>query len=62
MLFVATATLAAMLGELLSHIEAQNWLLTAISAGILVLDVWILIEGIGLLVREPSARAEPTGA
>ena len=54
MFLVALATLAAMLGELRGHVEAGNVLLTAVSSGILVLDVWILFEGLRLLVREPS--------
>ncbi len=53
MLLVASVTLAAMLGEVWEHLAAGNWLLLAMSSGILVLDVWILLEGLRLLVREP---------
>jgi carbon starvation protein len=55
MLLVATATLAAMVGEARGHFAAQNWLLAASSTGILVLDVWILGEGLRLLTRSREA-------
>jgi carbon starvation protein len=54
MFLVVLATLAAMLGEVRGHVAAGNVLLTAMSSGILVLDVWILFEGLRLLAREPS--------
>ena len=47
----------AMLVELRGHIEAGNVLLTTLSGGILVLDVFILFEGLRLLVREPRPAA-----
>jgi len=46
--------LAAMLSELRGHIAEGNVLLVAMSGGILVLDVWILAEGLRLLAREPA--------
>ena len=49
MLLVAAATLLAMIGEVRGHVVTGNWLL-AISAGIiLVLDIWVMIEGFGAL-------------
>ena len=57
MVLVTLATLAAMLVELRGHIEAGNVLLTTLSGGILVLDVFILFEGLRLLVREPRPAA-----
>jgi carbon starvation protein len=55
MFLVVTATLAAMLGEVWGHVAAGNTLLTGLSSAILVLDLWILIEGLRLLVRESAA-------
>ena len=52
MLGVSTAALAAMLSEVSGHVADGNVLLTAMSGGILVLDVWILIEGLRLLVGD----------
>jgi len=49
MLVVAAATLVAMLFEVRGHIAAGNWLLTATGGAILVLDVWVLIEGLVVL-------------
>jgi carbon starvation protein len=44
--FVVLATLVAMVGEVRAHILAQNWLLAASGATILVLDVWVILEGL----------------
>ena len=55
MLLVVSATLAAMVGEARSHFSAQNWLLAAASTLILVLDVWVLGEGLRLLARPRAA-------
>jgi carbon starvation protein len=46
MAFVGLATLIAMLSEVRGHVAAQNWLLAASGGAILVLDVWVLLEGI----------------
>lgn len=46
MVFVATATLLAMWGELSGYVESGSWLLMVIGSVILVCDVWVLIEGI----------------
>jgi carbon starvation protein len=54
MFIVAIATLAAMLGEVRGHIATGNLLLGSMSSGILVLDVWILVEGLRLFVKEPA--------
>jgi carbon starvation protein len=45
MLLVGTATFVAMIGEVRGYILAQNWMLTAMGGTILVLDVWVLLEG-----------------
>ena len=51
MLAISSATLFAMLGEVRGHVEAGNALLVTTAGGILVLDLWILFEGLRLLVR-----------
>jgi carbon starvation protein len=56
MLFVGAATFAAMIGEARNHFVAENWLLSGASTLIVVLDAWILVEGLRLLAREPRAR------
>ena len=55
MLLVAAATLMAMIGEVRGHIDAQNWLLAFMGASILVLDVWVLLEGLRLFSQRPVA-------
>ena len=57
MLLVGAATFAAMASEARGHFNAENWLLSGSSTLILVLDAWILVEGLRLLAREPPARA-----
>jgi carbon starvation protein len=54
MLFVAAATLAAMLGEVAGYYArfGEQWLLAVMGSVILICDVWILLEGLRLLVRE----------
>jgi carbon starvation protein len=52
MVLVVLATLVAMASELRGYIADGNVLLVAMSGGILVLDVWILAEGLRLLARE----------
>ena len=56
MLFVATATLFAMVGEIRGHLGAENWLLAGSSALILLLDVWVLGEGLRLFVAPARPR------
>lgn len=58
MAFVAVATLAAMVGEARAHFASANWLLAGSSTLIGVLDVWILLEGLRILLAERRA-AEP---
>ncbi|MBW2279572.1 MAG: carbon starvation protein A [Deltaproteobacteria bacterium] len=59
MVFVVVATLLAIIGEARAHFAAGNWLLAGSSSLILVLDVWILLEGLQLLRRD---RGEPAAA
>ncbi len=49
MILVATATLAAMVGEVRGHIVAGNWLLASTGSLILILDLWVLGEGLAAL-------------
>jgi carbon starvation protein len=58
---VALATLVAMLGEVRGHVAAQNWLLAVTGSLILVLDVWVLLEGLRVLAgpREPDVESPP---
>jgi carbon starvation protein len=56
MIFVGTATIFAMLGEVygyFSHFDEQ-WLLAIMGALILVLDVWVILEGTRVLLAERS--------
>ena len=58
MLFVAAATLLAMIGEVRSHIAAGHELLAASGMAILLLDLWVLVEG---LIALRAADAMPPG-
>lgn len=68
MFLVIAATLAAMVGEVRGHVVAGNWLLASTASAILILDVWVLIEGIAALFgrgtagRRRRSAAESTGA
>jgi len=55
MVAVGAATVAAMIGEVTGHISAANWLLASIGGLILVLDFWVLVEGLRLIVRPAEA-------
>ena len=57
MLLVGAASFVAMLGEVYGHVNAGNWLLASSGGAILVLDVWVLIEG--WLAFRPSEQAAP---
>jgi carbon starvation protein len=56
MLLVAAATFFAMIGEVRGHIVEGNWLLATSGGVILVLDVWVLIEGLAALARAKQKR------
>ncbi len=53
MLFVGTATFFAMIGEVRNNLLAGSWTLAAMGSTILILDVWVLLEGF----RGPSRSA-----
>jgi carbon starvation protein len=51
MLLVVIATLTAMLSEVRGHVLEANWLLASMGAIILILDVWVLLEGFRVFYR-----------
>ena len=64
MILVSTATLLAMLGEVRGHVGAGNWLLASTASLILVLDIWIMMEGLTAFFgrhrrKKPSGDPEP---
>jgi carbon starvation protein len=63
MLLVATATIAAMLGEVAGYFTrfSEQWLLAVMGSIILVCDVWVVFEGLKLLAttRPAETAAEP---
>jgi len=61
MVFVALATLGAMTGEVLGYFTSARWLLAGLGGVILACDVWILLEGLRLLLGEAGPEPEPQG-
>ena len=60
---LSTATLLAMVGEVRGHVAAGNWLLAVTAGMILVLDLWVLAEGMAALYgRQPEPEADRAGA
>jgi carbon starvation protein len=59
MLLVAAATVAAMLGELRGYFTEQQWLLAGIGTFVLACDLWVLFEGLRVLVSERAAGLRP---
>jgi carbon starvation protein len=67
MVFVAAATLVAMSSEVLGYFGAERWLLAGMGSVILACDVWILLEGLRLLLGdagppEPQEAPQPQQA
>jgi carbon starvation protein len=60
MILVTTATLVAMLGEVRGHVVAGNWLLATSASVILILDLWVLAEGLSALVGTRGSGAKPS--
>ena len=58
MIFVGTVTIIAMLGELRSYFAhfSDQWLLAVMGSLILLLDVWVVFEGVRVL----TARTAPS--
>jgi carbon starvation protein len=61
MLFVGTATFVAMLGEVRNHLVASNWTLAGMGGTVLVLDVWVLLEGFRAFAGWPAVRVDRKG-
>ena len=62
MLLVASMTLWSMLEQLVGYAADQRWLLAVMGSGVLVLDVWVLFEGLRMLANERGgARVGPSG-
>jgi carbon starvation protein len=60
MVFVGGATVTAMLGEVSGYFRnfSDQWLLAVMGGVILVLDVWVLLEGLRMLVGTQGQEAE----
>ncbi len=58
MLFVGTATFFAMIGEVRNNLLAGSWTLAAMGSTILILDVWVLLEGFRALSRSAPVRVD----
>jgi carbon starvation protein len=62
MIFVGAATVTAMLSELRGYFAnfGDQWLLASMGSLILLLDIWVIGEGVRVLLAEPGrAAAEP---
>jgi len=59
MIFVGGATVTAMLGEVAGYFRhfSDQWLLAAMGGTILVFDVWVIVEGIRVLLGTESGGA-----
>jgi carbon starvation protein len=64
MIFVGVATVASMLGELRSYFVdfSDRWLLAIMGSAILVLDLWVIAEGLRALVSDRSDQPAPSRA
>jgi len=56
MIAVAFVTLLAMLSNLAGYVRAESWMLAAIGGTILVLDLWVMLEGLIMLRSLRRAR------
>ena len=65
MIFVGAATVIAMLGEVRGYYAnfSDQWLLAIMGSVILLLDVWVILEGLRVLLAarapQPAAAASP---
>ena len=59
MLFVAIATVFSMLGEIQGYYAhfSERWLLAIMGSVILAFEVWVILEGLKLLVRDADLAA-----
>ena len=58
MIVIGLATLVSMTSEVIGYFQAfsERWLLAATGSAILVLDVWVLLEGSRVLLDEIRKR------
>jgi carbon starvation protein len=63
MIFVGIATVASMLGEVRSYFGAfsEQWLLALMGSAILVLDIWVILEGMRVLRAQQPAPVRAEG-
>jgi carbon starvation protein len=64
MIFVGVATVFSMLGEVRGYFDAfsEQWLLAVMGSLILLLDVWVIFEGLRVLARDVEAGGDVAGA
>jgi len=64
MVFVGVATVASMLSELAGYFAefGERWLLAIMGSLILALDLWVVFEGLRILVSEGGRAAQPSDA
>jgi carbon starvation protein len=59
---VGAATFVAMLVEVRGNLQVGNWFLASTGSTLLVLDVWVLLEGWRALMRAPPPDVDGSGA
>ena len=64
MVFVGLATVVSMLGEVLGYFGAfsEQWLLAIMGSLILLLDLWVVFEGMRVLLTDVSRQRAASGA
>jgi carbon starvation protein len=64
MIFVGIATVFSMLGEVRGYFGSfsEQWLLAVMGSIILLLDLWVIGEGVRVLVKDAPGRAAARGA
>jgi carbon starvation protein len=64
MLFVGLATVASMLSEVRGYFAefGERWLLAIAGSLILALDLWVVFEGLRVLVSDRARAPEPSRA
>jgi carbon starvation protein len=64
MIFVGLATVASMLGEVQGYFLAfsERWLLALMGSLILILDLWVVFEGVRVLLADTGHARAVSGA
>jgi len=64
MIFVGLATVASMLGEVQGYFQAfsERWLLALMGSLILILDLWVVFEGMRVLLADTARERAVSGA